>query len=233
MNCAILIEVQIFRSSEVEQFRSPVYQRPPAGGSRSRWRQLHEKDFFGKGVCMSRYAVIFPGIGYHVDKPLLYFGKMLARKNGYEIIEVPYGNFKKGIKGNAEKMKEAFESALEQSEKLLADVRWEDAEEILFISKSIGTIVAGAFAQQKSLRVRHVWFTPLKETFLFDGSADAIAFHGTADPWASDEDIEEGCRQNGIPLTEIPGANHSLEKGDALTDLANLPKVMEAVSSWL
>ena len=28
---------------------------------------------------MSKLAVIFPGIGYHTDKPLLYFGKKLAR----------------------------------------------------------------------------------------------------------------------------------------------------------
>ena len=47
---------------------------------------------------MSRLAVIFPGIGYHTDKPLLYYGKKLAAACGYEILEVPYKNFNAGPK---------------------------------------------------------------------------------------------------------------------------------------
>ena len=60
-------------------------------------------------------ALIFPGIGYHVDRPLLYFGKKLASARGYEIIDVPYGHFEHGIRGNEKKMWEAFESALRQA----------------------------------------------------------------------------------------------------------------------
>ena len=61
---------------------------------------------------MKKIAVIFPGIGYHCDKPLLYYGKRLAARHGYEIREVPYGNFEPGIKGNPEKMQRAFRQAL-------------------------------------------------------------------------------------------------------------------------
>ena len=187
---------------------------------------------------MSKLAVIFPGIGYHTDKPLLYYGKKLCASYGYEIREVPYQNFRRGIKGNAEKMKEAFESALEQTRELLLDVRWEEADEILFLSKSIGTVVASAYAKEKELRVRHVFFTPLEETFLAAEASgghmpDAIAFHGTDDPWAEDEPIEEACRRLDIPLTQIPGANHSLETGDVRTDLENLTLVLGLTERWI
>ena len=47
---------------------------------------------------MKKLAVIFPGVGYHTDKPLLYYSKKLAFQNGYEIVEVPYGKFPKGVK---------------------------------------------------------------------------------------------------------------------------------------
>ena len=182
---------------------------------------------------MSKLAVIFPGIGYHTDKPLLYFGKKLARTYGYEILEVPYTHFKTGIKGNPEKMREAFFSALEQTQEILSDVLWEEAEDILFISKSIGTVVAAAFAEKKGLKVRHIYYTPLAETFTMAQSGNGIAFHGTADPWASDRDIEDGCRQKEIPLTEIADANHSLETGDVRTDLENLLQVMNATEKWI
>ena len=47
---------------------------------------------------MKKLAVIFPGVGYHTDKPLLYYSKKLASRNGYEIVEVPYGKFPKGVR---------------------------------------------------------------------------------------------------------------------------------------
>ena len=37
---------------------------------------------------MSKTAIIFPGIGYHTDKPLLYYSKKLAAESGYHVIEV-------------------------------------------------------------------------------------------------------------------------------------------------
>ena len=37
-----------------------------------------------------KLAVIFPGVGYHSDKPLLYYSKKLAKNHGYEIKEVKY-----------------------------------------------------------------------------------------------------------------------------------------------
>ena len=57
---------------------------------------------------MNKLAVIFPGVGYHTDKPLLYYSKKLAFQNGYEIVEVPYGKFPKGVKGPGKRWKKRF-----------------------------------------------------------------------------------------------------------------------------
>ena len=38
-----------------------------------------------------KLAIIFPGIGYHSDKPLLYYSRKLAKERGYEeIISLKY-----------------------------------------------------------------------------------------------------------------------------------------------
>ena len=58
-----------------------------------------------------KLAVLFPGIGYTCDKPLLYYAEKLALAYGYEVKRVVYGNFPSGVKGDREKMKAAFESA--------------------------------------------------------------------------------------------------------------------------
>lgn len=49
-----------------------------------------------------KLAVVFPGIGYHVDKPLLFYSKKIAASHGFEIVEVPYGNFPTDVKGLGE-----------------------------------------------------------------------------------------------------------------------------------
>lgn len=55
-----------------------------------------------------KIAVLFPGVGYHTDKPLLYYSKKLAKYLGFEILEVAYPPLPSGIKGSPDKMEEAF-----------------------------------------------------------------------------------------------------------------------------
>lgn len=179
-----------------------------------------------------RLAVIFPGIGYHCDKPLLYYGKKLAAQHGYEILEVPYGNFEAGIKGNPEKMEKAFRWALEQAEKILEPVNWEEREDLLFISKSVGTAVAAAYAEKKGLATRNIFFTPVEQTFLFV-SRPGIVFHGNADPWAETREVERGCREKSLPLYITRGANHSMETGNVQRDLEILRQILEQCEIYI
>lgn len=183
-----------------------------------------------------KIAVIFPGIGYHTDKPLLYYGKKIAKENGFEILEVPYGNFPKNIKGSEEKMQEAFHSAEQQAEKILDNVNFEKYQQILFISKSIGTAVAASYASKHELQVRHIYYTPVKESFLVMksyGEQQGIVFHGTADSWADTKDVKSGCHEKNLPLYMIEDGNHSLELGNVMTDLENLLEVMKKTEEFI
>ena len=115
-----------------------------------------------------KIAVLFPGIGYTCDKPLLYYTGKLAVARGYKLVKVEYGNFPSGIKENKEKMEEAFRCGLERAEKILQDICWEEYEDILFVSKSIGTVISSAFARRHQLSAKNILFTPgiynIKET---------------------------------------------------------------------
>lgn len=183
-------------------------------------------------ISAARLAVLFPGIGYTCDKPLLYFSARAAREHGYEVLPVPYGGFPAQVKGDPEKMQACFSLALEQTEKLLADVRWADYADILFFSKSIGTAVALDYARTHTIHARHILYTPLAETFRLPGDAEA-AFHGTADPWARTEDIRDACAKRGIPLYLTEGANHSLETGRTAEDLRILADTIREAAAFL
>ena len=132
----------------------------------------------------------------------------------------------------AEKLRASLALARSQAEAMLAGVNWAEYGEILYIGKSIGTVVAGQYTWEKGLTVRSVLLTPLAETFPFVRGR-AIAFHGTADPWAETGAITEACRARGIPLFLTEGANHSLETGDALRDVRTLAETMERIDAFL
>ncbi len=181
-----------------------------------------------------KIAVLFPGLGYTCDKPLLYYSGKLCLKLGYRVIPVPYTGFPKNIKGDARKMREAFFSAMRQTELLLKDVDWGLYDDILFIGKSIGTTVAAMFAKEHNLSVRCIHFTPLEETFSYTSTQiQILAFHGTSDPWARTEKITAACEEQKIPLYLTEYANHSLETGEIMTDIQNLLVTMERVESFI
>ena len=210
-----------------------------------------------------KLAVLFPGIGYHCDKPLLYYAGKTARQLGYEeIIRISYSYTGGSIRGDEKAMRECFDSLYAQTENALCNVAWEQYEEILFISKSIGTAIAAAYANRHSSdasdaklhgsRVRHILYTPLKETYLFVPGMEArssaledgreirrsvllkgIAFIGTSDPWSNTEEVASLSRRAGIPMMVIPDADHSLETGDALRDIQILQQVMEETKVFI
>ena len=179
-----------------------------------------------------KLAVLFPGIGYTCTKPLLYYAGKLAAAHGYRVLPIAYGDFPKDAKGDPLKMQICFVSAYEQAEETLRSVRWEECDDVLFIAKSIGTTVAARYAREHDVAARLILMTPLAETFRFTGGS-AIAFHGTADPWAVTNEIRRACREQGIPLYLTEGANHSLETGIVQTDLATLAETMGIIDRFI
>ena len=182
---------------------------------------------------MKKIAVLFPGIGYHCDKPLLYFSRKAAQEAGYEeILPLSYVCDTAGIFRNPEKMRTAGEAHYLQAEEALKEVRWQEYDDILLISKSVGTGIAAAYAKRHAISCRNVFFTPVALTFE-EHPCNGIAFTGSRDPWVETEIIVQGCREAGLALTVVEGGNHSLETGDTLTDLTILRNVIEEVHRYL
>ena len=181
-----------------------------------------------KGTIMAKIAVYFPGIGYHCDKPLLYYGRKIACEQGYqEYRNISYTYQAGNIRGDEEKMNEAYEALFVQAEAELADMVWSDYDDVLFVSKSIGTIIAASYAKKYELSgARHILYTPLAQTFLF-APDHAIAFIGTADPWSDTGEIVRLSEKNHIPIAVYEGCNHSLECADTLKNIENLKDVMQ------
>jgi len=87
----------------------------------------------------NQLAVLFPGIGYHIDKPLLYYSAKLARARGCDLLAVQYPALPTGLRGHAEKIEQAVQTALSAAEEQLTTIDWTAYDRVFFLSKSIGT----------------------------------------------------------------------------------------------
>jgi phosphoglycolate phosphatase len=179
---------------------------------------------------MSKKAVVFPGIGYHKDKPLLYYSIRIAKEYGYSIECVDFSSisWEKKDLNDPVRMKEIFGQAMELAGSQLSCTKDDD---VLFISKSIGTVVAACFAKEKGIEAKQIYFSPLVHFGMY-ASHEGIAFYGDADPLADAGEIEKICNEKGISACRISGGNHSLETGDIDTDLKNLSMIMERVKEY-
>lgn len=179
-----------------------------------------------------KLAVIFPGVGYHTDKPLLYYSKKLAKEYGFEVRELTYGSSKGTFRGTREEMQQAFDSALVQIETELQDIDFSKYEELLFISKSLGTAVAPTFARKHHLTAHNIYYTPVTESLDYM-KQEGIVFTGTADPFANTEILKQGCEKLGLPLYITEQGNHSLETGNVLDDIEHLSVIMHHTKNYI
>ena len=78
----------------------------------------------GGMLKMSKIAVLFPGIGYHKDKPLLYYSMKIAKEDGYQPVYIDFSSiaWDKADLRDPEKMKELFIQATGVTESVFSDV---------------------------------------------------------------------------------------------------------------
>ena len=65
---------------------------------------------------ISRIAVLFPGIGYTKNHPLLYHSGKLAQQYGYKVKALEFSGFPHKLKGNREALMTSFQIAVGQAE---------------------------------------------------------------------------------------------------------------------
>ena len=173
---------------------------------------------------MSTLALIFPGIGYTFDRPLLYYSQKLALSRGMEVRRVPLSVTLNKTLPNDVRMDLACRQAAEQGWAAAQDLSGWDR--VVLIAKSIGTVAAAAALQNLPVGTPAILYTPLEQTFHYP-VREAVVFTGTDDPWVRPGEIPALCKANNIPFHLFEGANHSLETGDVLRDIEILRTVME------
>ena len=172
-----------------------------------------------------KIAVLFPGKRYSCDLPLLYFANCIYRDSGYDVLNLTYPETDFEGKPDARVYEKIERSILAQAKAAGLD----SYKEAVFISKSMGTVAAGWLAGKTKVPVRHIFLTPLEETFPYmKKSCVAAVLQGTADKWLEPAKLEAFCRENELRLVKFRDVGHRLEKsGDIMASIDNFRKVAE------
>lgn len=104
----------------------------------------------------TKLAIIFPGLGYGPDRPLLYYAGKLAREAGYNLVTVSYGELPRverpspGKPLDTGRLEECFTLALERAAHQLAAVPgsvqlpWADRSSLNGMDSDRAAVIAGA-----------------------------------------------------------------------------------------
>lgn len=165
-----------------------------------------------------KLLVLFPGKIYAASGHLLFYAHAKYQDMGYKIISIDYGNY--------DDMNEIKSHVLSQIEKVDFSVY----NEIVFLSKSMGTVIAGWLEERLVINIRHVYLTPLESTlqYMKANKNISIVISGTADRFLSADKLAEHCIKEKIKLEMIEGADHSLSiPGNVYASIDILKQIVE------
>lgn len=140
---------------------------------------------------------------------------------GYDCIALDFSGLPfKQVKTIEEAVALAQERVIAQ----LGDVPFADYGDVVFLSKSLGTILAGWYAQRCGLSPRHLLLTPVAQTmpFVTDDTRVIAMVIGTEDPVYDYRKVTEFCQKRRIPCLVIEDVPHNLKhENEAETEAIN------------
>ena len=155
----------------------------------------------------SKLVVLFPGKNFSCDKPCLHYAATMAFQSGYDVLVLEYGY----QAARTDLDIKDLTKIIDESEACISQIVHE-YEQLIFISKSLGTIVAGEVEKRLNLSLKqHIYLTPLQDTIPYINSSNSIVVYGTNDPLFNKE-LAEKIKDKTI--IEYQNANHSLETND-------------------
>jgi len=155
-------------------------------------------------------VVCFPGTGFTCKEALFERCAEKFSERGYDVVKLDFSHipFRE-----IETIEEAVTIARRTMKRQLSGVDFGEYEDVVWISKSLGTILAATDEEVYCDSPRQLYLTPLPETLrLIRPESRVIALVlGTQDRFLTGEALAAFCEQRNYRCCVIDGVNHSLK----------------------
>ncbi|MEE9187853.1 MAG: hypothetical protein V3U36_00700 [Anaerolineales bacterium] len=185
-------------------------------------------------------ALIYPGLRYSCDKPLLYYTTKLLLERGYDVLQLR-ANYRTPQFQDLSQADRTIQLIEDGKALLNAGRQAKSYSNLLLTGKSLGTLtMAFIFNEDRSLlNAKTIWLTPLMHLppvsqISLELTGPAFVVGSDADPTFESEPVTKIQSMSNTTMQIIKHANHSLEiPGEPLRSLQILIQVMENMNSFL
>jgi hypothetical protein len=171
-------------------------------------------------------GIVFPGVGYSTQMPILYYSRKVMLDAGLDVLEVEYNYRRSSFQNENEDEKlhwvltdaaSAYQAAIEQTSTHQAAYK-----KLVVVGKSIGTLAMLALLDEPGLQIKFVWITPLLKredvrSSLISVARNSLVIIGTNDQHY-DAEYLAALEAVGAQVLVMENADHSLEIENDLFD---------------
>ncbi|MBU5344364.1 alpha/beta hydrolase [Paenibacillus lautus] len=175
-----------------------------------------------------KLVVLFPGKNFPCDKPILHFAGTSALQSGFDLIILEYGYQAARTDLDVNELQRVIEDSHESVQRIISKYK-----QVVFISKSIGTIVAGEVHGKLEIPIKHLFLTPIKDTIHYINKFNGLVVYGTKDEMFNKEHANQINIDNVREVIEIPNANHGLETNNVEESIEILSKLVRIYMEFL
>ena len=199
-----------------------------------------ENRFFQQEKATQTLGLIYPGLRYTSDMPLLYYTTRLLTGRGSDVLQLWADYTTSDYQSQSQEQRAAWLRADGQA-LLRASQKQRNYSELVLIGKSIGTliltelIIHGDMPKNSTL----IWLTPLLHLEHVVEAArqprgPALFIGGGQDPSYTQEGVAQLKQVPEVTTLTIEGANHSLEiPGDVPRSLRAMEEILRAITNFL
>ncbi|AJA48253.1 hypothetical protein CPAST_c21830 [Clostridium pasteurianum DSM 525 = ATCC 6013] len=172
-------------------------------------------DFYCDKDKNNSLVVLFPGVNYSFEKPLLYYARKAASMEKMDVLCVRYGyKLSKDDIG-----KDIIKIIADEILPVIRNCSHKRYNKLYFISKSIGGEIAGNIAKNIGYEnVQSLYLTPTPHTVEHMIEVETYTIIGTRDPIFGEKNIRSLQHHKNIKLKLINNAQHSLEVDDNIQE---------------
>jgi dienelactone hydrolase len=182
-------------------------------------------------------GILFPGLRYSCDMPLLYYPFKLLLGRGAEVLQVRADYTLPVYQSLPPSERDAWLAADAQAVVQTARA-WGEYTRLVLIGKSIGTIALASLVPHEPEAIT-IWLTPLLRNPKVVAAAErnpgaALFVAGTADDLYNAATLDRIRAATQAEALLVEGGDHSLEiEGDFFASLRALEQVMQAITKFL
>ncbi|MCM3127457.1 MULTISPECIES: hypothetical protein [unclassified Paenibacillus] len=198
---------------------------------------FYEESYWGTDVRIrqttqgSDTLVIFlPGQNYSCELPVLHYAAQSAIEQGLDVLLMEYGFQSARVALEREQRSILEEEILETVQDYS-----EGYDQLVFVSKSLGTLLAGYASQHiEARRISHLYLTPLDGTLDYILRSSGLVIYGTKDSLFSEESRGklEAHAADKLEIIKIPDAGHGLEVMDVRKSVEHLSQLVGAYTNF-